>query len=242
MKNSSNTLAVVLVLVALLVGGLFAWLTQKPQEPQPRETTKAPEVATEAPAETLVASNDTELADSTVAEYLKKRWGEEQGSQILNAPDRTLEGRPLYRSKTVFVSTDRNGNPVITRPSYSPLEPTTLNKLDQKPIDREQVGTYSGPQVNINDPAVRKHLEESRARTQKARLLTQWANQQIENGNVGEDGLPQMPQTDEEMDELLGKLDKADQSKAAAQGGQGKKGKKKKAPATPPVEQPATKD
>jgi hypothetical protein len=240
MKNSSNTLAVVLVLVALLVGGLFAWLTQSPEAPQPRETTKAPETVTAAP-ETLVASNDAELADSTVAEYLKKRWGEEQGGQILSAPDRTLEGRPLYRAKTVFVSTDRNGNPVITRPSYSPLEPTTLNKLDQKPIDREQVGTYSGPQVNINDPAVRKHLEESRARTQKARLLTQWANEQIENGNVGEDGLPQMPQSDEEMDELLGKLDQADQDKSA-KGGQGKKGKKKKAPATPPVEQPSSND
>jgi hypothetical protein len=241
MKNSSNTLAVVLVLAALVVGGLLSWLTQKPAEPQTRETTKAPEVVTEAQPETLVASNDAELADSTVAEYLKKRWGEEQGSQILSTPDRTLEGRPLYRSKTVFVSTDRDGNPVITRPSYSPLEPTTLNKLDQKPIDREQVGTYSGPQVNMNDPAVRKHLEESRARTQKARLLTQWANQQIENGNVGDDGLPQLPQTDEEMDELLGKLDKADQSKSG-QGGQGKKGKKKKAPATPPVQGPSSND
>jgi len=241
MKNSSNTLAVVLVLVALLVGGLFAWLTQSSDVPVPRDTTKAADTGAAAQPETLVASNDAELADSSVAQYLKKRWGEEQGGQILSAPDRTEEGRPLYRAKTVFVSTDRDGNPVVTRPSYSPLEPTTLNKLDQKPIDRDQVGTYSGPQVNLSDPSVRKHLEESRARTQKARLLTQWANEQIENGNVGDNGLPQLPESDEDMDELLGKLDQAEQAKAA-KGGQGKKGKKKKGPATPPVDQPAGND
>jgi len=224
MKNSSNQNAVVLVAAALVVGGLVAWLTQsdEPAIPSNQETRTAAQSVTDGSENMLAAAEaPVELAGSVV-DYNRARWGE-QGEELLAAPDRTPEGRPYYRSKAVFVSVDRNGNPVVTRPSYSPLEPSKLNKLDSKPIDRDQIGSQSGPMVNLNDPAVRQHLEESRARSQKAALLTKWANEQVEKGNINEDGLPTLPEDEAEMQALLDKLEKAD-APATPKGS--KKGKK----------------
>lgn len=241
MNKQSSAIVVVLVVLALVLGGVLAWMTApEPDEiasPEPEDRVVA--TVDDAP---IAASSDLEIPKSerVVEDYLNERFPG-HGKELLNAVSTTPEGRPLYHSKTVFVSVDQDGNPRYTRPSWSPYDESQLTFAD-KQIDRSEYGQHQGPSIPVGAPSVKKLQEQADKRMEDAKLLQKWANEQVELGNVNDEGLPKLPKN---MEGFINKLKLEERKEAEkkkkgnGQNGQnGKKKNKKKNQQAPSVQGP----
>jgi|GEM_PF-4974701 len=241
MNKQSTVIALVLVVLAVALGGLLAWMTAP--EPEEIASPEADERVVASVDEGPVAPpSDLEVPEEQkgVERYLEGRFPG-YSDELLGAASTTLEGRPLYHSKTVFVSVDQDGNPRYTRPSWSPYDESTLNMVD-KQVDRAEYGQYSGVSIPVDAPSVKKLQQQSEQRLENAKLLQKWANEQVEMGNVDGQGLPKLPK---DMDAFLDKLKLEERKQAEKknkqkknQGGQDAGPKKKKNQQAPKAKGP----
>lgn len=228
MKQQNTTIAIVLVVVFAGLGGLIAWLTAPESQPIIAPSTDVADRQDPGDDE-IVAPSEQEIPEDEmgVLRYAQNRFGE-MGDELLNIKSATPEGRPLYHSKVVFAGMDQDGNPRYTRPSWSPLDPSTLRMAD-KAIDRAEHGQHQGPSIKADSPQVKKLQKQAEQRAEKAKALQKWANQQVEAGNVDEQGMPKMPKN---VDKFLQKLKLEERKQAEMKskkkkngGGQGQKNK-----------------
>lgn len=223
MNKDSTPLVIVLVVLALALGGVLAWVTAPDDEgPDATRGGANENVSTRAEQQmTPPGAAEIPLSERGVETTLDERWGPELAGQIENLPAADQNGRPLYHSKTVVVSIDQDGNPRYVRPTWSPNDPGKL-EIAKKDVDRSEFGQIQGPRVNANSPQVKKLLAEQKERSSQAKQLQKWANEQIKSGkDLNDQGLPKLPKN---LDGFLSKLEKAEKKKNKKGGGNKKNG------------------
>ncbi|QDU84949.1 hypothetical protein Pla163_20690 [Planctomycetes bacterium Pla163] len=209
MNKNSTPLVIVLVVLALALGGVLAWVTAPNGE---TADVDAGDSKTEVAArvdQRITPPGDLEipLSERGVETTLERRWGPELAGEIENLPAADVNGRPLYHSKTVVVSMDQDGNPRYVRPSWSPNDPSKL-EIAKKEVDRSEFGQIPGPTVDLKSPQAQKFMAEQKQRSAQAKQLQKWANEQIKAGkDLDEAGLPKLPKN---LDGFLSKLEQAE--------------------------------
>jgi hypothetical protein len=200
---------IVLVVLALALGGVLAWVTAPSGAATDVDADRAGEPVATRVEQGITPPGEVEvpLSERGVETSLVKRWGPELAGEIENLPAADVNGRPLYHSKTVVVSIDQDGNPRYVRPTWSPNDPSKL-EIATKEVDRAEFGQIQGPSVDLKSAQGQKMIAEQSQRSAKAKQLQKWANEQIKAGkDLDAAGLPKLPK---DLDGFLSKLEQAE--------------------------------